>query len=185
MDNGPHSPVIPEYFRHVLNLLREVIEFEQIDVKDLRLCNVKQLYQEMISTLPPPKCVYKHVNLPWNSVWTKLENPVLDSATKDLMFLIVHNIIPNRQRLYRLNKAQNELCQNTKCLVLRDSSGPLPENLNSRSSMAIPVGGPIQDNEHLFCECENTKQLWAWVRSKLLLMMPDNFKSLSNFELLH
>lgn len=185
MANGPHSPVIPEYFRFIVNLVREAIQDELVDPKDFRMCSAKTLYQEFTTTFPPPKCVYKYDGMPWSIVFKNLQNPVLDSKTKDLMFTIIHNILPNRQRLFKMNKIQDEFCQNKNCLIFRDTDGPLPENVISRDDMTIVIGGHTQDNVHLFCECDKVKEIWAWVRNKVCQMLLVERQNLSNLELIH
>ena len=38
---------------------------------------------------------------------------------------------------------------------------------------------------HLFCECENVREAWFWLRQRLLGLLPQNGGRISNFEFLN
>ena len=111
--------------------MKLAIKFELFDINELEYCTAKSIYVDLTSTFPPPKCIYKIENLPWSTVWKNLENPVIDSSIKDLMFSLIHNILPNRQRMFRLRKTQNEICRYPSCQIWRESSGPLNFNVEN------------------------------------------------------
>ena len=107
MRHGPHAVTVPDYFRHLQNLFLEAHALEIINVERLNLVPAKQIYQDYTSSFPPPKVIYKYENLPWNDIWKRLNHPVLTSKTRDIMFLVIHNILPTRERLHRLNMCEN------------------------------------------------------------------------------
>ena len=110
----------------------------------------------MTTTLPPPKVVYKY-DLPWDQVWTNINHPVLEVKQRELLFMLVHNILPTRERLFRLNQAINENCM---------------------------YGDGKEDIENLFCKCQRTQIAWAWMRRKIMTELPE-LQALSNFEMLN
>ena len=74
------------------------------------------------------------------------------------MFLVIHNILPTRDRLYRLNQCRDDQCEQ---------------------------GDGVEDVEHLFTSCVRTQVAWAWCRRKIMNLMPDLQTYPSNFELIH
>ena len=130
-----------------------------IDINNLKLANAKFIYKEYTSTFPPPKVTYKH-ELPWNVVFERLWYPVLEPPVQSLMFLLVHNILPVRARLKRLNMANSD-----KCLEEDDM---------------------VADVEHVFCKCSRTREAWQWIRWKVTTdLIPVTFQIPSDFELIH
>ena len=128
-----------------------------VDPNQLQRFRVKDLYKELTTTLPPPKIVYKYRDLPWETIWKNINHPVLDVKQRELLFMLVHNILPTRQRLFRLNQAQDVNCLE---------------------------GDGEESIEHLFCSCRRTQAAWAWMRRKIINLFP-HLQALSNFEMLN
>ena len=83
---------------------------------------------------------------------------VLDAKAREILFMIIHNIVANKERVYRCNMAASPNC---------------------------PVCDILQDNAHLFSECVTVREAWFWVRQRLLDLLPVEAASTSNFELLN
>ena len=159
MGVGDHADEVPEYFQHLKRLFLESHALEIINVDRLNLVPAKQIYEDFTSSFPPPKVIYKYENLPWNDIWQRLNHPVLTSKTRDIMFLVIHNILPTRDRLHRMNMSNSDICKK--------------------------LDG-VEDVEHLFTGCVRTQVAWAWTRRKVIHLMPDWVRQFpSNFELLH
>ena len=167
MANGPHSELIPPYFQNMKDLLIEGLKHETIKANKLKFVSSKFLYQEFTTTFPPPKVIYKY-DLNWNLVWKRLNNPVHDTAARDILFRMIHNIIPNRQRLFKLNQCLDPFC--------------LEEQIVRNGEV---VGGQEEDNEHLFTSCLRTREPWLWLRRRILEFLPDTSHNLSNWEIIH
>ena len=118
----------------------------------------KELYAGYTSTFPPPKVIFKF-EVDWSLVWERLGNLSLDPTAKDYLFSIVHNIVPNRLRLY----SKFNMVNSPNCLIC----------------------GVEEDNTHLFMECVMVREAWGWVRMRLLDMLPEECAKTSNFEFLH
>ena len=61
---------------------------------------------------------------------------------------MIHNILPNKERLFQKNRTQNPFC-------------PVPQCLNT-----------VQDREHIFSACYLVSEAWVWLRTKLLQLLP-------------
>lgn len=185
MSTGPHSATITPYFQHMLSLLKEALESKYINPRKLKEATAKSLYQTFTETLPPPKCAFVH-DFDWAQIWKRIENPVIGSSPHEICFMLINNIIPNRQRLLRLNKVNDNFCLNSQCRVYREVQGPVEENVANRADMKLFVGGEVEDNLHLFVNCQRIKQTWAWVRRKIVFdLLPEGSGNISDFELLH
>ena len=118
----------------------------------------KSLYSGFTSTFPPPKVVYKY-DIDWNRVWVHLQSAMLEPRGKEILFMIIHNIVPNRDRLFsKFNMVPNHDC--VQC-------------------------GVLHDNVHLFCDCELVREAWFWLRQRLLGLLLNESESTSNFEFIN
>ena len=131
---------------------------EVIDVNQLELANAKMIYKEYTEALPIPKIMDKY-DLPWGIVFQRMWYPVLEPPVQSLMFLLVHNILPVRSRLRRLNMVDSDKC------LLDDF---------------------VADVEHVFCHCVRTREGWQWIRWKINTdLIPNIYPRPSDFELLN
>ena len=95
MARGVHSQIVPPYFNHMKILFCEAVDYEMVKVKELKYAAAKNIYEDLTSTLPPPKVVFKY-ELPYELIWQRLENQIMDGSAKNLLFKMINNIIPNR-----------------------------------------------------------------------------------------
>ena len=158
MAMGPHSEIISPYFSHMKSLLTGGIILDDVDPQRLHKTTAKILYKEFASSFPPPKIVYRY-DVDWSQVWVRLQSPMLEPKARELLFMVINNIVANRDRLFhKFNRAASPNC--VAC-------------------------GVLQDNVHLFCECKNVREAWFWVRQRLIGMLPVTHGQTSNFELLN
>ena len=158
MGGGDHAGRTPDYFQHLQRLFMEAHATEIVDSNHLNKIPAKDIYADFTSTFPPPKVIYKYENMPWEEIWGRLNKPVLSSHERDVMFILIHNIIPTRERLFRLNQCRSDQCDK---------------------------GDGVEDVEHLFTGCVRTQVAWAWCRRKIMHLMPDLPTYPSNFELIN
>ena len=130
------------------------------DVDATRLANVsaKQLYLGYTSSFPPPKVMFKFA-VEWSVVWKRLDSPVLDPLAREYFFMIINNIVPNRERLFM----KMHMVNSPQCVVCHVR----------------------EDNTHMFMECVMVREAWGWVRLRLLSMLPADCAVTSNFEFLN
>ena len=153
MGNGAHATQESEYFNYLNKLFAEAQALEIVNVKKLNYIPAKDIYADFTSSFP------KYDQLPWDDIWTRLNHPVLTSPVRDIMFLLIHNCLPTRDRLFRLN-----MCDSAQC-TSQDG---------------------IEDTEHLFTACVRTQVAWEWSRRKIFQLMSDWVQQFpSNFEVIH
>ena len=158
MAEGPHAEIVCAYFQHVRLLLVEGLVLGDISVATLRRVTAKELYVGYTSTFPPPKVILKY-DVDWSLVWKRLNSPSLDSLAREVLFSIVHNIIPNRQRLF----SKMNMVAHPNCLLC----------------------GVVEDNTHIFTGCVMVREAWGWMRLRLLSLLPDECSRISNMEFVH
>ena len=158
LGQGLHAQEVPPYFQHLNILIKEAVNRKVVQVDKLELATAKFIYKDYTTDFPPPKIMEKY-ELPWDIVFARLWDNVLEPPIQSLMFLLVHNILPIRTRLHRMNMTNND-----KCLT----------------------DGLIEDVEHVFCHCVKTREAWQWIRWKITNeWIPINFPIPSDFELLN
>ena len=91
MGLGPHAEIISPYFQHVKALLSGSLILGDIKPGQLKLVAAKNLYMRF----SPPKITYKY-DIDWNPVWWRLQNPLLDMSSRDIMFMVIQNIVANK-----------------------------------------------------------------------------------------
>ena len=155
---GPHAEIISPYFNYMRLLLVEGLVLGDIKVDRIRNVTSKSLYEGYTSSFPPPKVVFKF-DIDWPLVWERLQNLSLEPSAREYMFSIVHNIVPNRDRLY----SKMNMVNSPNCLVC----------------------GVREDNTHMFAECVMVNEAWGWVRRRALSLLPEDCAITSNFELLN
>ena len=108
MAAGPHAEIVCEYFQHLRMLLVEGFEIGDLRVNNLERVTAKELYVGYTSTFPPPKVVYKY-DVDWGLFWSRLNSPVLEAGGKEALFLVVHNIVPKTERVWRVTSPNLQL----------------------------------------------------------------------------
>ena len=139
MAGGPHAEIVSPYFQHMRLLLVEGLVLGNLSVGSLRRVSAKALYQEFTTSFPPPKVVFKY-DIEWPLVWKRLDYLVLEPIGREVLFSIVHNIVPNRERLF--------------------------SKMNMVNSPNCMVCGLRESNTHIFTECVMVREAWGWVRRK-------------------
>jgi hypothetical protein len=158
MARGPHAEFVSTYFQHMRLLLTEGLVLGDVCATKLRGVTAKALYDGFTSSFPPPKVIFKY-NVDWQLVWDRLEYLVLEPFGREVVFNIVHNIVPNRERLY----TKMHLVNTPNCMVC----------------------GVREDNTHIFTECVMVRESWGWVRMRLLGLLSEASAGCSNFELIN
>ena len=153
MARGPHAEIISPYFMHMKALLVCGLVLGDVKANELKKTSAKTLYEGFSSSFPPPKIVYKF-DIDWSKVWKRLQSPMLEPRAREVMFMVINNIVANRDRLFtKFHMVQSPNCVH--CNVL-------------------------QDNVHLFCECILVREAWFWVRQRLLGILQNSGRT-SNF----
>ena len=96
----------------------------------------------MTSSFPPPKVVMES-NRDDSTAWRRLHSPVVDCKTRDVMFLLLHNKLPVKERLFRIGLRHDPYC--LKC-----------------------DGAEVSDIVHFFCSCEAVHNTWSWLKRQVV-----------------
>ena len=158
MSAGPHAELVCAFFKHMRLLLVEGLVLGDLSVNSIKSVTAKDLYEKYTTTFPPPKVIYKY-DVDWSLVWERLEYPSLEPLGRESLFSIVHNIVPNRDRLH----SKMNMVDSPNCIVC----------------------GVREDNSHLFTGCVMVREAWGWVRQRLLSLLPDDCARTSDFEFIH
>ena len=115
------------YFKKMAELVKDGLN------QDLPLhSKSKQIYAAFTSTLPSPKIHFK-LDLPWEQVYDRIWSKLLTVEQQDLMFTLINDIYPTKERLHRLNQNRSSNC--ARC-------------------------GVIDTNVHSFLHCQDVEIIW-------------------------
>ena len=136
------APETPDYYAYLANLVAEMMISEKVTAGTIRNLSNKKVYAEMTSTFPPPKVVMES-DKDYSLAWKRLHSPVMDGKARDVLFLLLHNKLPVKERLFRIGLKHDPYC--IKC-----------------------AGAEIHDIVHFFCTCESVSNTWSWLKSKVM-----------------
>ena len=156
---GQHAEVIPEYFAQLARLVADALASDLLSGSGWREVTNKLIYREHAESFVVPK-VERETGVEYKRVWRMLMCPVLTARARDVLFLLVHNKLPVRERLFRIGLVVDPYCEHC-------------------------PGGVVCDVEHFFCTCDKVAPVWAWVRGRLLVLMAGNGANVSNWELIN
>merc|ERR1711942_452487 len=115
---------------------------EKVNAGTLKNLKNKTVYAEMTSSFPPPKVVMES-DQDYSTAWKRLHSPVVDGKARDVLFLLIHNKLPVKERLFRIGLNRDPYC--IKC-----------------------ARAEINDIVHYFCTCESVSNTWSWLKSKVM-----------------
>ena len=123
---------------------------QEFNPQDLKSATTKLIYRSRVAdVIPPPKVVEKNPGVDFQGlVFPWLSYRILESEPRDVLFSLVHNFYPNKERMFVQNRTQDPHC-------------PLQE-----------CQGMVQDREHIFTSCSLVASAWLWLRSRLLRLFP-------------
>ena len=136
------APETPEYFAHIADLVVEMMISEKVTVGTIKNITNKTVYAEMTSTFPPPKVVMES-SREYSTAWKRLHSAVVDVKARDVLFLLLHNKLPVKERLFRIGLKHDPYC--LKC-----------------------DGAEVNDIVHFFCICEEVCNTWCWLKRQVV-----------------
>jgi hypothetical protein len=142
---GPHAEAVPPAFGELASLLREVFSLPEVSVSALADVTSKYLYAQFTSTLPPPKVECRQLDLPWRIAWSRMAGPSLSAAAADVMFSLLHNILPLQVRRHRLRLAPSPDCPH--------------------------CPGVVEDTVHFFTTCSRVSAAWSFLALRVALLL--------------
>ena len=144
--------LLPRFPLHkaMLEALEEGLVREEFDPENLDVVTTSIIYKgRSADVIPPAKIETKHPGVNFiELVYPRLQYNILEAEPRDVLFGIVHNIQPTRERMFEQHRTQDAACPHQECL------------------------GRRQDVEHLFCSCSLVSPAWVWLRTRLLRYFP-------------
>merc|ERR1712208_201060 len=131
-----------DYFNYVADLVAELMMSEKVSAVTVKTLRNKIVYAEMTSSFPPPKVVMES-DRDYSIAWRRLNNPIVEGKAKDVLFLLLHNKLPVKERLFRIGLRNDPYC--LKC-----------------------AGAEINDIVHFFCSCEAVCDTWSWLKRQVV-----------------
>ena len=79
----------------------------------------------------------------YSIAWRRLHSPVVDYKARDILFLLLHNKLPVKERLFRIGLRHDPYC--VRC-----------------------DGAEINDIVHFFCSCGTVCNTWTWLKRQVV-----------------
>ena len=139
---GRHAPVVPPPWRALAEVLMELFEYETVSPDALTATTSRDIYAAFMDTPPPPKATVRRPELPWADIWARLWGPQFAREEADIMFQLLHNILPARGRLARFGVEAAAHCP--RC------------------------PGVVEDPPHIFTRCPRSADAWQQLVAALM-----------------
>ena len=152
-----------EYYDFLATLIVDAKLAEQINVGNWKIITNKIIYLSYSEGFPVPK-VEVESGISYKQVWRRLRNPCLTSVSREVLFLLLHNKLPVKERIFRIRLAIDPYCEH--CLDL--------------TGAAI-----ICDLEHFFCTCQRVLQIWKRLKLMILNLLGVEPADLSDWEIIN
>ena len=156
-----HANIVPPYFQSWAELLCDARIADVISSSNWKTLINRNAYQYHVSRFPVLK-IEQEVGYSLESVWKKLSSPAIDGKTREIMYFLIHNKLPTRERLFRFFSVNDPYC-----LLCIESDGPI-----------------IDDREHYFCKCLKVKEVWQAFKELLVEISDGELSGCMNFDLL-
>ena len=110
LDVSEHATYLPEYYDGFADLLVEAIAAGWLSRNGWSTLSNKIIYAEHSKNFPMVK-VEREALVDYKNVWKRLASPVLTAVARDTLFLLLHNKLPVRERLFRIGLAVDPYCE--------------------------------------------------------------------------
>ena len=155
-----HADTLTTYYADIEQIVVEAKASDLVSIGTWKQLTCKQIYRSKISSLNPPK-VQIDFGVSYQPIWKRLFNPVLSPQVRDTMYLLLHNKLPVKERLFRIGLESDPYC------------------LSCSNAC-------IQDLVHYFTECITVADVWADLKGTLVnLISPSSGDILTNWNLLN
>ena len=146
-----------EYFVKIADCVALAMMSETLTASSVSSITNRIIYKDF-ATFPTPKIEIDSVH-DYKLSWKRLQCAAIEGEPRDLMFLLIHNKLPVPERLFRIGTRADPYCSHCPDAV-------------------------VGDIVHFFCDCQRTKECWAWTRLKISRWCQQDLRA-SNWELLN
>ena len=154
--------VTPPFFNSLADILVNSRIDEAFSAYNWQIVTNKQLYKKRTENFKQTK-VENHAGKLLTDTWGKIIKSEVSSSLKETLFLIAHNKLPTRERLFRVGLAVDPYCES--CLF------------DGKTAV-------ICDREHFFCSCVVVHSVWSEIRKILVDCLHPSLCSVSNVDLI-
>ena len=107
--HGVCSLNIPGFFATLGEIIAESRISNSLSGSNWKFMSNKILYRQQIMSLPLTK-VERDIGSTLTDSWRRMNMPVISSSIKEVLFLTIHDKLPVRERLYRIQVANDLYC---------------------------------------------------------------------------
>ena len=159
IDAGEHAQDVPVYFGHLVELVVDAKSGGFLRPSNWRTVTSKAIYMHHLKSLAVAK-VEQEAGRSYKTVWERAASPVLTACARDVLYLLIHNKLPIRERMFRIGLATDPYCDS--CL-----------------------SAEICDIEHFFCSCSRVSDVWQEVRAMVVRVVGVDCGLCSDWELIN
>jgi hypothetical protein len=146
MRNPPNRPNTPTELEYLCVFFRDLPYIETHKRMETVQAFRRRTYVAMLllyregKDLPSMRIVQQEPDKDWNRIWSNLHVLRADEALTASWYTVIHDLLPTRERLRKINLAETNLC--TEC-------------------------GRIDTRIHRVIECGGRKRIWIWTKQRL------------------
>ena len=145
---GQESDNTPPLFNDILKITSNALKDNLFHTSDLGDLTTKDIYRCFLEDLPDAPIEIKYPDRDWNLVWSRLESGVLNSKSRSILYLIIHERVNTKERGHRLMPGRYPSPQCPRCRVSDSQS-------------------PSETSSHRYLHCNLVSDSWAWIRSTI------------------
>ena len=111
LDDANHAVDIHEYYCHMESLVIAARIDELITPQSWKSISNKKIYLEHTKSFPVPKVeIISGPSFNYDIAWQRINSAVLPSSIRDVSFLLMHNKLPVKERLFRVGLSNDPYC---------------------------------------------------------------------------
>ena len=157
--NGVVAAVVPVFYFHLAELVADALITETITPTAWKSVTNKFIYLTHSKQFQLTK-IEQESGDSMNQVWKKICAPSLSAEVRETLYLLIHNKLPVKERMFRIKLANDPYC--SWCLA--------------------DTQGVICDRAHMFSSCAKIKDVWEDIKRLIDPLLPQ--KDIGSVQLL-
>ena len=139
---GEHAQDVPGYFEHLAELVVDAKSSDLVRPTNWKAVTSKSIYMHHLRSLAVAK-VEQEAGRSYKTAWERAASPVLTACARDVLYLLIHNKLPLREKMFRIGLAADPYCE-------------------------ACSSAEISDVHHFFCSCSRVSDVWLEVRALIV-----------------
>ena len=149
MLNGTYAAVVPAFYIHLAEIVADALISETITPLTWKSATNKSIYHSHSKHFQLTK-IEQESEASMNQVWKKILSPSLSAEVRETLYLLIHNKLPIKERMFHINLANDPYCN--WCLA--------------------DTPGEICDRFHMFSSCVKIKETWEDIKLLIDPLLP-------------